>query len=102
VSSYWPYTHEKFEDEVFKENAQDWDKVVARMADPKMTRFKSMSLDEEMTTIEKSTQEVLRAREEMIATEAVEAPLIAPMQEIGFPMTRDTQERGLIMIEQVQ
>jgi hypothetical protein len=47
VSSCWPYAHDKFEDEVFTENAQDWDEVVARMADPKMTRFRAMSLDEQ-------------------------------------------------------
>jgi hypothetical protein len=28
------------------ENAQDWDEFIARMADPKMTKFKAMSLDE--------------------------------------------------------
>jgi hypothetical protein len=54
VSSYWPYAHDKFEDEVFTENAQDWDEVVARMADPKMTRFKAMSLDEHATILEQS------------------------------------------------
>jgi hypothetical protein len=63
VSSYWSYTHDKFEDEVFTENSQDWDKVVARMADPKMTRLKAMSLDEQTTILEKSTQGALRARE---------------------------------------
>jgi hypothetical protein len=52
VSSCWPYAHDKFEDEVFTENAQDWDEVVARMVDPKMTRFKAMSLDEQVTIIE--------------------------------------------------
>jgi hypothetical protein len=35
VSSCWPYAHDKFEDEVFTENAQDWDEVVQRMVDPK-------------------------------------------------------------------
>jgi hypothetical protein len=43
VSSYWPYAHDKFEDEIFTENAQDWDEVVARMDDPKMTKFRAMS-----------------------------------------------------------
>jgi hypothetical protein len=65
VSSCWSYAHDKFEDEVFTENAQDWDEVVARMVDPKMTRFRAMSLDEQVTTIEKSAQEALRAREEI-------------------------------------
>jgi hypothetical protein len=97
-----PYAHDKFEDEVFTENAQDWDEVVARMVDPKMTRFRAMSLDEQVMTIEKSTQEALRAREEMIAAEATEVPLVAPVQDRGFPMTQDARERGFLMIEQAQ
>jgi hypothetical protein len=40
------------------------------MVDPKMTRFKSMSLDEHAMILEQSTQGALRAREEMIAAEA--------------------------------
>jgi hypothetical protein len=62
VSSYWSYAHDKFEDEVFTENAQDWDEVVARMVDPKMTRFRAMSLDEHVMTIEKSSQEALQSQ----------------------------------------
>jgi hypothetical protein len=54
-----------------------------------------------MTTIEKSTQEALRAREEMIAVEAAEVPLAALVQDKGFPMMQDTWERGFLMIEQV-
>jgi hypothetical protein len=46
LSSYWPYTHDKFEDEIFIESAQDWDEVVQSMANPNMTRFKAMSVDE--------------------------------------------------------
>jgi hypothetical protein len=49
------------------------------MDDPKMTRFKSMSLDEHVMTIEKSSQEALRAREEMIATEATMVPPVSPV-----------------------
>jgi hypothetical protein len=45
VSSCWPYAHDRFEDEIFIENVQNWDKVVARMADPKAMRFKARSLD---------------------------------------------------------
>jgi hypothetical protein len=102
VSSYLPYAHKKFEDEVFRENAQDWDEVVARMANPKITRFKSMILDEQVTILEQSAQGALRAKEEMIAVEVAEAPLVAPLQDRGFPMIQDTQERGLLMIEQAQ
>jgi hypothetical protein len=46
VSSCWSYAHNKFEDEVLTENSQDWDKVIATMVDPKMTRFRAMILDE--------------------------------------------------------
>jgi hypothetical protein len=46
VSSCWSYAHDKFEDNVFMENTQDWDEVVQRMANPNMTRFKAMSMDE--------------------------------------------------------
>jgi hypothetical protein len=81
VSSCWSYTHDKFGDEVFTKNSQDWDEVVARMVDPKMTRFKAMSLYEQEKILEKSTQGVLRAREEMIVIEAVENPQIAVERE---------------------
>jgi hypothetical protein len=74
VSSYWTYAHDRFEDEIFTKNDQDWDEVVARMVDPRMNRFKSMSLDEQATTLEQSSQGALRAREEMIATETTKIP----------------------------
>jgi hypothetical protein len=102
VSSCWSYAHDKFEDEVFTENAQDWDEVVERMTDPKMTRFRAMSLDEQEMTIEKSTQGALRAREEMIATEATKFPLVASVHDRGFPMTQDARERGFLIMEQAQ
>jgi hypothetical protein len=102
VLSCWSYAHDKFEDEIFIENAQYWDEVVARMVNPKMTRFKSMRMDEQLATIEKLSQEALRSREEMIAEEATEVPLVAPVQDRGFPMTHDTHERWFIMIEQAQ
>jgi hypothetical protein len=63
VLSCWPYTHDKFEDEVFTENSQDWDEFIARMADPKVTRFKSMSLDEQAIILEQLAQGALRAKE---------------------------------------
>jgi hypothetical protein len=74
VSADWKYAHDKFEDEVFTKNAQDWDEVVARMVDPKMTKFKAMSLYEQVMTIEKFSLEALRDREEMIVAEVAEAP----------------------------
>jgi len=63
VLSCWSYAHKKFKDEVFTENAWDWDEVVQRMANSKMTRFRSMSLNEQTIKIEHSTQEALKARE---------------------------------------
>jgi hypothetical protein len=40
------------------------------MVDPKMTRFKAMSMDEHVTTIDNLDQEALKAREEIRETEA--------------------------------
>jgi hypothetical protein len=51
VSFFWPYSHDKFEDEVFTKNAQYWDEVVASMVDPQMNRFKAMILDEQATIL---------------------------------------------------
>jgi hypothetical protein len=50
---------------------------VERMDNPKMTRFRSMSLDEQMAILEQSAQGALRAREEMVAAEVGESPQVA-------------------------
>jgi hypothetical protein len=42
------------------------------MVDPKMTRFKAMSIDEHVETIEKLAQEALRSREEITEAKATE------------------------------
>jgi hypothetical protein len=59
------------------------------MADPKMTRFKAMSMDEQVETIEKLAQEALRAREEIRAEKATE------VQNSGLVMTPKAQARDL-------
>jgi hypothetical protein len=64
VSSCWPYAHDQFEDEIFTENAQDWNEVAARMVDPRTTRFKAMSWEEQATSLEQTTQEILRTQKE--------------------------------------
>jgi hypothetical protein len=72
VSSYWSYDHNKFEDEVFIENAQDWDEVVQRMPNPNIIGFKAMSMDKQVETIEKLAQEALLSREEIRVVETIE------------------------------
>jgi hypothetical protein len=52
VSSYWPYAHDKFEDDIFTECAQDWEEVLQRKANLNMTRFNAMSMDVQVKTIE--------------------------------------------------
>jgi hypothetical protein len=61
-----------------------------------MTRFKAMSMDEQVETIEKSAQEALRAREEIRAAEATE------VQNRGLFLTPEAQERGFLLMEQAQ
>ena len=85
------------------------------MADPKETRFKKMIWDEKETVLEKSTQEVLRAREERIASEsvkAVKAPheatettkisQVTPIQDRNFPEAQAMQGMGALMYLQAQ
>jgi hypothetical protein len=55
------------------------------MANPNMTRFKAMSMDEKVDTIEKSSQEALRVQEEIIVEETTEA-----------------QRRGFLLLEGAQ
>jgi hypothetical protein len=85
VSSYWPYAHDNFEDEIFTEGAQDWEEVLQRRANLNMTKFKVMSLDEQVETIEQTTQEALRVRDERRTIEATEA-----------------QRRGMLLLEEAQ
>jgi hypothetical protein len=84
------------------ENSQDWNEIVARMDDPRMTKFKAMSLHEQMTTLKKSAQGALKSREEMIVTETTEISQAVLVQGRGFPMALDVWERGFLMLEQAQ
>ena len=52
VSSCWPYAHDKFEDDIFTECAQDWEEVLQRKSNSNMTRFDAMSMDVQVKTIE--------------------------------------------------
>jgi hypothetical protein len=60
VSSCWPYAHDRFEDEIFTENAQDWNEVASRRVILEGTRFKAMSWEEQAMSLEQAAQEILR------------------------------------------
>jgi hypothetical protein len=52
VSTAWPYSHEKWEDKLFFQDACDWDEVLERKKNPHMTIFKTtLSIDEQMLEI---------------------------------------------------
>jgi hypothetical protein len=59
--------------------------VLQIRANPNMMRFKAMSMDEQVETIEKTTQESLRVSEENKVVEATEA-----------------HRRGIILLEEAQ
>jgi hypothetical protein len=112
VSSCWPYAHDRFEDEIFTENAQDWEEVMARMADPKETRFKAMSWDEQETVLEQTVQETIKTREEMISVRVVGSPQgtteitgiaqVALVQARNFSEVQDIQGMGGLMYQHAQ
>jgi hypothetical protein len=56
VSSYWLYSHDTFKYEIFTEGSQDWEEVLHRRDNPNMARFKLMTMDEKVDTLEKTTQ----------------------------------------------
>jgi hypothetical protein len=56
VSYNWPYSHEKWQEEEFTEDAQNWAQVLERKATPGLTIFKTLSLDQQMEVL---TQELL-------------------------------------------
>jgi hypothetical protein len=64
VSSCWPYSHAKFEDEIFIEGAYNREEALQVKSNPNMMRFKAMTMNEQIEMIEKTTQESLRVREE--------------------------------------
>jgi hypothetical protein len=63
------------------------------MDDLKMTRFKAMTMDEQEEKIEQSSQEALKAREEIRVVEAIE------VQNKGLSMTSEAQEREFLLME---
>jgi hypothetical protein len=66
------------------------------MSYPKMTKFRSMSLDEQKKNIEKLAQEALISREEMIAVEATIPQVVAKETEI--PRVSMVQDKGVPVI----
>jgi hypothetical protein len=63
LPSCWPYAHDSFKDDIFIEGSQDWEEVLHRRSNPNMTKFKEMTMEEKVETIEHTTQEALRVRE---------------------------------------
>jgi hypothetical protein len=115
VSSCWPYAHDQFEDEIFTENAQDWDEVVARKVDPRGTRFKAMNYEEQATYLEQAVQEIGRHPAGAVAyeleegisdpqedIEAAGAHQESPTQIRDLPEDQTTQERGALLYQQTQ
>jgi len=47
----WPYTHEKWEEELFTKNSQDWKEVEKRRANPNVTIFSSISIEEKIKMV---------------------------------------------------
>jgi hypothetical protein len=47
----WPYAHEKWEEELFTENSQDWKEVEKRRANPNVTIFSSLPIEEKIKMV---------------------------------------------------
>jgi len=51
VAYNWPYGHVRWEEEVFIEDAQNWDEVLERRRNPHIIVFKYLSIDKQMLEI---------------------------------------------------
>jgi hypothetical protein len=60
VAYHWPYAHEKWEEESFTKDAQNWAQVLERKACHGLTVFKTHSLEKNMEVL---TQGVIDKRE---------------------------------------
>jgi hypothetical protein len=112
VTSYWTYSHDRFEDEIFTENAQDWDMVVAGKVDPRGTRFRALSYEEKATLLKQENQGVGRHPEAAVAYE-LEEETNNPQEDIEvteahqgsliqinfFPEDQNTQESGALLYQ---
>jgi hypothetical protein len=47
---------------LFTTNAQDWDEVLQRRANPDLTRFRAMSMDEHVEMINQTIEEFIQAQ----------------------------------------
>jgi hypothetical protein len=60
VVSYWPYAHDSFDDGIFTKNSQDWEEFLQMKSNSGMTEFRSMSRNEQIDLIEKTSRATMR------------------------------------------
>jgi hypothetical protein len=70
------YPHEHFEDEIFTENAIDWDEGLLRKEKPELVRFMAMSGNEQLDFLEQT----------------IGAVVVAQAQQEGIEQTMDRSE----------
>jgi hypothetical protein len=58
VVVYFPYVHDKFDDECFTKNSHSWDEVIQRKTEPTLTGFKNLSMDEQVEFINQTFEVV--------------------------------------------
>jgi hypothetical protein len=94
----WPYTHEKWEDELFIENAQDWKEVEKRRANPNITIFSSLPIEEKIKMVNlgvssnKGTDKGKKEEEERLKVEKEQQALQAEKERI---LKEQAEERRL-------
>jgi hypothetical protein len=90
---------------IFTENAQDWNEVVSRRVDPQMTKFKAMSLEEQVTYLEQIAQEILRAQEGTASSESseevgdpwedIKVATVYPRYQLGISLKIKIHKKGV-------
>jgi hypothetical protein len=60
------YAHDTFEDNIFIKNSMDWEDFLQRKDKPYLTRFKSMSSNEQLESLEQIVEASVHAQNENI------------------------------------
>jgi hypothetical protein len=90
VSIAWPYSHKKWEDELFLQDYDNWEEVLERKKNPHLTIFRVISIDEQLVEIQMGV-DAKRDRKEYQESQSLEE--IKLKEETELKVRHDEQLR---------
>jgi hypothetical protein len=90
-----PYTHERWKDQAFFEDAHEWDEVLERKKNHHMTFFKTLSIDEQTLEINRGlvVERIKREDEEARRLEEIRLKKEVEQNSIQYEKARIQREK---------